>query len=132
MLRTAEVSRGEFNALKALWRVKRGTVADVRAQYEEIPSSKVAYTTVMTLLTRLAAKGMVHVDRERQPFCYSPAQQERTVVHRRLRQFIDAVFDGDASQLVLSLLTDEALTTDDLRRLERKVDAASPPKRGRR
>ena len=120
--KTHDTTKAEFSVLKALWRVKQGTVADVRAKYIELFSSEPAYTTVTTLLTRLVAKGMVKVEKERQPFLYTPAFKEESVLRARLRQFIDTVFDGSTDALVLKLVEDEALTSEALRRIEAKID----------
>ena len=117
-----ETSKAEFSVLKALWRVKQGTVADVRAKYTELFGTEPAYTTVTTLLTRLMNKGMVKVERDRQPFIFKPVFKEESVLRSRLKQFIDTVFDGDTDALVLKLVEDEALTSDDLRRIEEKIE----------
>ena len=47
----------ELEALKVLWTLGSGTVADVRDALE--PQRELAYTTVLTLLDRLAGKGAV-------------------------------------------------------------------------
>jgi predicted transcriptional regulator len=120
-----ETTPAEFGVLKALWRLGRGgTVAEVRAQCHAMQGSEPAYTTVMTLLGRLAQKGAVKVDRAQEPFVYIPAYREQNVLAERLKRFIDTVFDGRPSELVLSLLESEALSPEDLRRIERKIASA--------
>jgi len=118
-----ETSKAEFSVLKALWRVKQGTVADVRSKYTELFGTEPAYTTVTTLLTRLVNKGMVKVEKDRQPFIFKPVFKEESVLRSRLRQFIETVFDGDTHALVLKLVEDESLTSDDLRRIEKKLES---------
>ena len=44
--------------MKALWELGKGSVADVRAELER-RGNELAYTTVMTLLGRLAAWAIV-------------------------------------------------------------------------
>lgn len=122
--RRADATKAEFEVLKALWRVKRGTVAEVKAAWAELNGSEPAYTTVMTLLGRLEAKALVKVDKARTPFLYEARHKEASVLRRRLRDFVDTVFAGDASELVLQLLKDEALSPDDLARIEAKIAAA--------
>ena len=117
-----DITPAEFNVMKALWRLGQGTVADIRAKHADVYDSDLAYTTVMTLLSRLAAKGAVRVDKARQPYVYKPAFRESSVVRARLRQFVETVFDGEAGSLVLSLVEDETLTLDDLRHIERKIE----------
>ncbi len=126
-----ETTKAEFSVLKALWRVKQGTVAEVKAKYTELFSTEPAYTTVTTLLTRLVGKGMVKVDKERQPFIYKPAFKEESVLRARLRQFIDTVFDGNTDALVLKLVENEALTSEALLRIEAKIEAKAAAQKGR-
>jgi predicted transcriptional regulator len=75
----------------------------------------------MTLLGRLAAKGAVLVDKEREPFVYTAAQRKESVLRDRLREFVREVFDGQADSLVLNLVEDETLSRAELRAIERKI-----------
>ena len=121
--RSAAPTRAEFDTLKALWRLKQGTVAEVRAGCAALYGREPAYTTVMTLLGRLEAKKLVKVDKARLPFVYKARLKESSVVRSRLRDFLDTVFGGDASELVLQLVRDEALKPGDLRRIEARLAA---------
>ena len=106
--------------MKALWVVERGTVADVRAELAR-RGQELAYTTVMTLLGRLATKGAVLVDKDREPFLYQAAHRRESVLRDRLREFVREVFDGKADSLVLNLVEDESLSRDELRAIERRI-----------
>ncbi|HPH67644.1 MAG TPA: BlaI/MecI/CopY family transcriptional regulator [Kofleriaceae bacterium] len=112
----------EFAIMKALWRAGDATVADVRAVLAE-SGSEAAYTTVMTLLGRMVQKGAVTVDRSREPFVYAAAVRKQHVARQRLREFLRDVFDNDAETLVLGLVEDAALSVDELRHLEGRLDA---------
>jgi BlaI family transcriptional regulator, penicillinase repressor len=128
MARCPDMTPAELRVMKALWALGRGaSVADVRASLGKRGQS-LAYTTVMTLLGRLATKGAVVVDREREPFVYQAAHRRESVLRERLRAFVRDVFDGQASSLVLRLVEDEALTPEELREIEKKIAAAD--KRG--
>lgn len=123
MTRSPDLTTAELRVLKALWEVDRGTVADVRAELAR-RGQELAYTTVMTLLGRLAAKDAVVVDKEREPFVYRAAHRRESVLRDRLREFVREVFDGKAESLVLNLVEDERLTRDELRAIERRIAAA--------
>lgn len=116
-----DLTPAEFDVMKVLWQLSRGTVAEVRAEHARLFASDLAYTTVMTLLGRLAAKGAVKVDRSRQPFVYRPALKRESIVRERLRAFLDSCFDGQAESLVLHLVEDESLGIDELRRIQKKL-----------
>lgn len=134
-----DLTAAEFDIMKVLWRLERGTVADVRAEHARLFGSDLAYTTVMTLLGRLAGKAAVKVDRGRQPFVYRPAFRRDSVVRERVKQFVDSVFDGEAGSLVLHLVDDETLSPDELRRIQRRLgeqgdgdERRGPPGRGKK
>ena len=116
-----DLTPAEFAVMKVLWQLRRGTVAEVRAEHGRQFASDLAYTTVMTLLGRLAAKGAVKVDKARQPFVYKPALKRESIVRERLRDFLDSCFDGQAESLVLHLVEDETLSLDELRSIQKKL-----------
>ncbi len=121
MTRAPELTPAEFNVMKALWHLDRATVAETRAELMRRGGGEPAYTTVMTLLGRLATKGAVIVDREREPFVYKPAFARASILKERLRAFLDDVFDGEAQAMVLGLVEDESLTLDELKEIEKRI-----------
>ena len=123
MARVPHLTTAEFEILKVLWRLEQATVAEVRGEQTRRGSAP-AYTTVMTLLGRLAAKGAVQVDRSKEPFVYRAAHRRESVIGSRVRTFLQDVFDGKADSLVLQLVEDEALSVEDLRAIERTISAS--------
>lgn len=130
--RCPEMTPAELRVMKALWELGKGSVADVRAELQQ-RGNELAYTTVMTLLGRLAAKNAVLVDKAREPFVYRPAHRRESVLRERLREFVRDVFDGRADSLVLRLVEDESLSREELREIERKIaEAEKSPKKERK
>jgi BlaI family transcriptional regulator, penicillinase repressor len=131
MARSPDLTSAELRVMKALWEIGAGTVADVRAELGK-RGQELAYTTVMTLLGRLASKRAVVADRAREPFVYRPVYRRESVLRDRLRDFVREVFDGQAESLVLNLVEDESLSRAELRAIERKIAEAEradrPPK----
>ena len=123
MSRSPDLTSAELRVMKALWEVGTGTVAEVRAELSK-RGQDLAYTTVMTLLGRLATKRAVLVDKAREPFVYRPAHRRESVLRDRLREFVREVFDGHAESLVLNLVEDESLSRAELRAIERKIAEA--------
>ena len=120
MPRCPEMTPAELRVMKALWELGPASVAEVRAELAS-RGHEVAYTTVMTLLGRLAAKQAVQVDKSREPFVYKPAHRRESVLRERLRDFVREVFDGKADSLVLRLVEDESLSRADLARIEKVI-----------
>ena len=123
MTRSPDLTTAELRVMKALWQVEHGTVAEIRAELGR-RGQDLAYTTVMTLLGRLASKGAVVVDRAREPFVYRAAHRRESVLRDRLREFVREVFDGKADSLVLNLVEDESLTRAELRAIEKRIAEA--------
>lgn len=121
--RCPDMTPAELRVMKALWQLGKGSVAEVRAELQR-RGNELAYTTVMTLLGRLAAKHAVLVDKEREPFVYRAAYRRESVLRERLREFVRDVFDGQADSVVLRLVEDESLTRAELREIERKIAEA--------
>ncbi len=120
MTRCPDMTPAELRVMKALWELGKGSVAEVRAELQQ-RGNELAYTTVMTLLGRLAAKGALQVDKTREPFVYRPAFRRESVLRERLRDFVRDVFDGQADSLVLRLVEDESLTRAELREIEKRI-----------
>jgi predicted transcriptional regulator len=99
----------ELAIMKIVWR--RGT-ATVREVYEDLRESRrVAYTTVMTMMNILAAKGQLKKEKHDRAFLYRPSRPERVVLTSMVREFVDRVFDGAARPLLLHLARDRHLST---------------------
>jgi predicted transcriptional regulator len=123
MPKCPDLTPAELRVMKALWELGPASVAEVRAELAN-RGHEVAYTTVMTLLGRLAAKQAVVVDKAREPFVYKPAHRRESVLRERLRDFVREVFDGKADSLVLRLVEDESLSRADLQRIEKLISDA--------
>ena len=85
----------EMRVLHILWSCGPATVRDVLTQIA--PTHQVAYTTVMTVLTRLAEKGLVHRELVGKGYVYRPAYSEQEfagAVSQRMLQSLVAEF-GD-------------------------------------
>jgi len=118
---TPHITSAELRIMKVLWKLGEATV---RECLDALPSEKrepPAYTTVMTMMTQLADKGALNVDRERQPYIYRPAVRRDQVLAVRLKDFLQNVFDGRAEDLVLQLAEETDLSAEELRRIEAKI-----------
>jgi BlaI family penicillinase repressor len=112
----------ELALMKIVWRRRTATVREV---YEDLRETRrIAYTTVMTMMNVLAAKGYVTRTKDDRAFRYRPAQQERTVVTSMVREFVNRVFDGAARPLLLHLSKDRNLTAKERQELRRLIEEA--------
>ena len=119
--KTPHVTAAELRIMKVLWKMGSATVRQCLDALPPDGGDPPAYTTVMTMMKQLAEKGALAVDRERQPFVYTPAVRRDQVLGQRVSQFLQTVFDGRAEDLVLHLAEETDLSSADLRRIEAKI-----------
>ena len=109
---------GELEAaiMACLWSRGQGTVSD---EYKELAAAReVAYTTVKTVMERLAEKGYLYCNSQQRAYVYTPTQSRDDF----LRQVSDAVLSGlleDFSQTIASHLLEETVRQCDFATLDR-------------
>jgi BlaI family penicillinase repressor len=117
-----DLPSAELEVLRVLWEHGASTVRQVldrlHAQGREI-----AYTTVLTFLTRLEQKGFVRSDKSGMAYVYAPTVTRRTVTKSRLRTLLEELYDGAAAPLVLQLMKEERFTPDEIRQFQDLVQS---------
>jgi predicted transcriptional regulator len=88
----------ELLCLNALWSLGEGSVKDVRA--EVAPSRPLAYTTVMTVLDRLARRGIVTRRKAGRAFVYAPSVSRDAMRRLALQEFLASYFESSPRQLI--------------------------------
>jgi len=110
----------ELEILKVLWEHGPRGVADTHRLLQSADGKATASNTVQTLLRIMEAKGLVTHDLDGRAFIYRPVYSRDESAAR----FLDRVFDGAASQLVLSLLNAEKIPPAELESLRTLINAA--------
>lgn len=123
------ISDAELEVLKVLWASGPGTVRDVEAQLRR--RRRLAYNTVLTLLTRLRDKGYVETDRSGTAHVFRSVVSREELLTHGLSTLADRVCDGTASPLVLALVKGQKLSKDDVAELRRLLDDLERPDRKR-
>lgn len=116
-----ELGEAELAVLRALWDGGPQTVRDVMARLHE-RHRKVAYTTVLTFLSRLEQKGYVGSDKREQAYVYRAKVTRESVTRSRVRSLVDQLYDGAAGAMVLQLIENERLSSDEISRLRAMID----------
>ncbi len=107
----------ELLCLKALWKLGEGDVKTVQAVVAQ--SRPLAYTTIMTVLERLARKGRVMRGKRGRAFVYSPKASQDSMRRAAIRELVDGFFDGSETELLRFLQPEEP-----------RAAAAAAPDRG--
>lgn len=110
----------ELELLKVLWEHGPRSVAEVHRVLRPADDKPVAQNTVQTLLRIMETKGLVGHTVDGRTFVYHPRFSREESASR----FLDRVFDGAASQLLLSLLKAERVPPDELEQLRQMINDA--------
>jgi len=87
----------ELDCMNALWPRGEATVRDVQEALMGVRPR--AYTTIMTILDRLAQKGIVQRRKSGRAWVYSASVSEEDARSRAVAQLVDGFFDGSAAAL---------------------------------
>lgn len=117
----SEPTGRELDILKVLW--EHGPCS-VKAVHRHLDEDDLAYNTVQTMLRIMEVKGQVRHHVDGRAFVYTA----RFSRDDSASGFLDRVFDGAASQMVLSLLRAERIPPEELDRMRTMIDEA---RRGR-
>jgi BlaI family penicillinase repressor len=112
----------ELAIMKIVWRLQEASVREV---YETLRKRRsIAYTTVMTMMSTLEAKGYLKKRADGRAFRYRPARPQARVITSLVREFVDRVFDGASRPLLAHLVSQGRLTKEERAELKRLIDEA--------
>jgi BlaI family penicillinase repressor len=117
------LSDAERDVLKVLWDQGTGTVREINEVLKK-QGRHWAYTTVATLLQRLAAKHYVASDPRAIPHVYRAVVTRDELLEIRLKDAADEFCDGRAAPLVLALMRGNRFSVAELTRLRQLLDEA--------
>src|ERR1051325_845947 len=119
MEKTVNLPDAELEVLACLQAQGQATAREIRERMQSY--RPMGHASVLTLLTRLEAKGLV--TREKGPvgqaFVYLPTQRSRRTGGNVLKRILQRVFHGDGVALVTSLFQTKPPTRAEITRLEK-------------
>jgi BlaI family transcriptional regulator, penicillinase repressor len=118
------LSEAEREVLRVLWDHGARTVREINEVLKQ-RGRRWAYTTVATLLQRLAIKKYVVSDPSAVPHVYRAVVSRDEMLERRLQEAADELCDGRAAPLVLALVQGNRFSAEELARLRRLLDEAA-------
>ena len=117
--RTKILSGPQLDIMKIVWRLGEATVRDV---YEDLRKKRtIAYTTVMTTMKTMEARGHLKKRVEGRTFIYAPVVDEKKMLRRVVSDFIDRVFNGSTEPLLAHLVEEQRLSEKDLEEIRRMI-----------
>jgi BlaI family penicillinase repressor len=120
MSRLIQISDAEWVVMEVLWRAGSATAADVIAALADAKDWN--HRTVRTLLTRLVEKGAAEATAAGHRYLYRPAVRREKCVREESRSFLDKVFGGDTTELLVHFVRNARITPAEIERLRRILD----------
>lgn len=121
MVDAASLGERELEVMTVLWQHDSGTVNEV----QEWLGAELAYTTVLTILRNLDAKGFLRREEEGRAHRYFPKVKQRAEQRRALTRLLDTLFAGSPEALIAHLVDDHDLTPKQLKRIAKRLRDSS-------
>lgn len=131
----------ELEVMEVFWSLEVGTTLTVRTVFEQLAArKKIAYTTVMTTMGRLADKGILRLDRDFFPHHYQAPESREEFTARAVGSILNEIL-SDFSEPALAHLARQANAPDSrgpadlgglIERLRAEEEPADERPRGRR
>lgn len=113
----AEPTKSELEILKVLWETGPSTVRQVNDKLNE-QTRTVQYTSTLKLMQIMQDKGLLKRDDTNMKHVYSPAEPERKTKNALLEKFVDNLYNGSASSLVMQLLGNKKTSKKELQAIK--------------
>jgi predicted transcriptional regulator len=109
----------ELMLMKAIWRLSRATVQEVR---DALAGERdLAYTTVLTMLRSLEEKGFLTHEEEGRRYVYRPLVNREEATASMLSDLLDRAFDGSKELLLTRLLELGEVNEEELRLIRERL-----------
>ena len=115
--KTTTLTNAEHRIMEVIWARGSATVADVVEALE----GRDAYTTILTLMRILKAKGYLSTRKEGRAYVFTPKVDRSTAARKAVHQLLSKFFSGSPSELVLTFLREEELTPEELKVIKNKI-----------
>jgi predicted transcriptional regulator len=117
--RSNTLTEAELRLMKILWERGESAVADLVSDLSD--TVPLAYTSVLTTIRILEKKGYVRHRQDGRAFLYSPCVAENDAGISEVRQLLQRFFGNSRERLLLSLLGDDEITPEEIKRLKEAI-----------
>lgn len=122
-MNTAEPTKSELEILQVLWQHGPSTVRFVN---DTLNAQKraVQYTSTLKLMQIMVDKGLLNRDESQMKHVYSAAVEEQGTQNLLLDRFVDTIYNGSASKLMMQLLGNKKTSKEELDAIRTFLDSA--------
>ena len=117
--RSITLTEAELRLMRVLWERGESAVAEVVTAVAD--ESPLAYNSVLTTIRVLERKGYVTHRQEGRAFLYSACVAQQEASRAEVQHMLSRFFGNSRERLLLSLLGDDEISADELRRLKETI-----------
>ena len=114
-----QISAAESQVMETLWRKGPLTPEEIIAATAK--ANNWGAGTVRTLIARLLRKGFLAGARQDSGYFYKPLVSRADYVRSESQMLLDRLFGGQAAPLVAHFVTEQKLTTADVKKLKKLI-----------
>jgi BlaI family penicillinase repressor len=119
-----KIADTEWRLMRVLW--QRGSVGAAEVIEEVLPETGWSHRTVRSLLNRLVKKGAIRAALVDGRNIYTAKVTQSQSVRQESRSFLNKVFEGDASQMLVHFVEHEKMTAEQVKNLKTLLDSKRP------
>ena len=119
-----EPTKSELEILQVLWKHGPSTVRFVNDQLNEL-KREVQYTSTLKLMQIMVEKGSLNRDESQMKHIYSAAEEESKTKNFLLDRFLETMYEGSPSNLMMQLLDNKKTSQkelDEIKKLLKKFE----------
>jgi BlaI family penicillinase repressor len=116
-----EPTKAELEILQVLWEFGPSTVRFVNDKLNG--QREVNYTSTLKQMQILTEKGILKRDESQMKHIYIPVEAEEKTKVQLLDRFVNTLYKGSASQLMMQLLGNEKTSKQEIEEIKRLLDS---------
>ena len=113
------LGRLEMQIMNVVWNRHKATVHEVKDQLSR--GKKPAYSTILTMMRKLEAKGYLKHDVDDRTYVYESVISRSTARQGIVGDVLDRVFEGSPSLLLSSLVEQDRISDEELAQIQKLV-----------
>ncbi len=113
------LGRLELQIMNVVWDSGKATVHDVK---NALSRRKPAYSTILTMMRKLEAKGYLEHEVDGRTYVYRPLISQQAVRQGVLGDLVERLFEGSTSLLLTSLVEQNRISENELCEIRKLIE----------
>jgi len=115
-------TKSEMEVLQLLWQHGPSTVRFVHDTLNEQKEEAIQYTSTLKLMQVMTEKGMLERDETNMKHIYRPALEEDKTKGAMLERFVDSMYNGSVSNMMMALLGNDKTSKEELEKMKEMLN----------